>query len=239
MKTSTKSSFAIAMTLAAILMLAGESIADVPFPATSTCAVTITQFPTRPACVSDWEPDVARLTPAGSNAAPLFDRVSITVRVRDASDVVVPGALVSFRERDPARTLNVANGGATTAVTDGEGLATVMLHAASGNGPVTLCADGVPLCNLDVRSPDVEKCGITTICGIGTASSSVSGCDITHAMCGFLVNFGAVTVGVNDGYDLDCSWSVSGPDITGSLGKGGVLQYFGDIGTLGARNSCP
>lgn len=180
-----------------------------------------------------------RLTPAGSSAVPQFDRVAITVRVRDANDVVVPGAVVSFREQDPARTLNIANGGATTAVTDGEGVATVTLHAASGNGLATLCADGVQLCNLEVRSPDVEKCSITILCGIGTGLSGVSGCDITHATCGFFVNFGPVTAGVNQGYDLDCSWSVAGPDITGSLGKGGVLQYFGDQGSLGARNSCP
>jgi hypothetical protein len=235
-----KGSFArvILVTAASLAIIADAAFADVPFPPLSTCTVTVTQFPPRPACFNDWEPDVVRLTPAGSNAVPVFDRVSITVRVRDANNDVVPGALVSFAEQEEARKLNIANGGATTAMTDTDGLATVALHAASGNGRVALCADGVPLCNLQVRSPDVEKCGITILCGIGTAASSVSGCDITHATCGFLVNFGPVTVGDNEGYDLDCSWSVSGPDITGQLGKGGVLQYFGDIGTLGSQNAC-
>jgi hypothetical protein len=58
-------------------------------------------------------------------------------------------------------------------------------------------------------------------------------------MCGFLVTFGAVTPGINDGYDLSCDGAVSGADVTGQLGKGGVLQYFGDWGTLGALNACP
>jgi hypothetical protein len=38
---------------------------------------------------------------------------------------------------------------------------------------------------------------------------------------------------------LSCDGDVSGVDITGQLGKGGVLQYFGDTGTLGAKNACP
>jgi hypothetical protein len=67
----------------------------------------------------------------------------------------------------------------------------------------------------------------------------VNGADINNPTCGFLAQFGAVTTGVNDGWDLNCDENVSGSDVTGILGKGGVLQYFGDTGTLGAKNACP
>ena len=112
------------------------------------------------------------------------------------------------------------------------------LHAASGYGRLALCADGVPLCHLDVRSPDVYQSDLFN-CGFGTASSAVSGVDITSPTCGYLVHFGAVTPGINDGFDLTCDGGVSGADVNGLLGKGGVLQYFGDIGTLGSKNACP
>ena len=134
--------------------------------------------------------------------------------------------------------VNIANGGATTAETDVAGLATVSLHGASGYGRVVLCADGVPLCRLSVRSPDVNKGATPDLCGIGTGMTAVNGADINNPTCGFLANFGAVTVGVNDGWDLNCDNNVNGSDVTGSLGKGGVLQYFGDTGTLGAKNGC-
>jgi hypothetical protein len=224
------------MVLALAACLATVATAGVPFPATSTCNCTITQFPTRLSCITSWDPYVVRLTPAGSTASPLFDRVSCTVRVRDAQNVIVPGALVSFSEQSGV--VNIANGGATTSTTDAGGLATILLHAASGYGRIALCADGVQLCNLRGVSPDVNKGATPALCGIGTGSSNVSGSDITNPVCGFSVNFGSVTVGVNEGWDLNCDSNVSGPDITGLLGKGGVLQYFGDTGTLGALNSC-
>jgi len=224
------------MVLALSACLATVATAGVPFPATSTCTITITQFPTRLICLTSWDPDVVRLTPAGSTASPLFDRVSVTVRVRDANGAVVTNALVGFSEQTGI--VNIATGGATTAMTDAAGLATVALHAASGYGRVALCADGVELCNVQVRSPDVNKGALPGLCGLGTGASNVSGSDITNPVCGFSINFGAVTVGVNDGWDLNCDSNVSGPDITGLLGKGGVLQYFGDSGTLGALNSC-
>ncbi|MFN0151779.1 MAG: hypothetical protein ACKVU1_13860 [bacterium] len=224
------------MVLALTACLATVATAGIPFPATSTCTITITQFPTRLICLTSWDPDVVRLTPAGSTASPVFDRVSITVRVRDAFNAVVPGALVAYSEQSGI--VNIANGGATTATTDAAGLATVTLHAASGYGRVALCADGVQLCNVQVRSPDVNKGSTPLLCGLGTVASSVAGSDITNPVCGFLVNFGPVTVGVNDGWDVNCDNSVSGSDVTGLLGKGGVLQYFGDTGTLGSLNSC-
>jgi hypothetical protein len=48
------------------LCFASEAIAGVPLPPLSTCTVTITQYRTRTACITNWEPDVVRLTPAGS-----------------------------------------------------------------------------------------------------------------------------------------------------------------------------
>lgn len=131
-----------------------------------------------------------------------------------------------------------ADGGATTAITDSEGLATIVLHGASGYGRVALCADGVLLCELQVRSPDVVKSAQAKSCVLGTAFSAVNGSDIVHPLCGFLVNFGAVTAGVNDGYDFDCSGSVNGNDVLGGLFDTGMIRFFGDTGTLGARNEC-
>ncbi|MFN0151138.1 MAG: Ig-like domain-containing protein [bacterium] len=226
--------------VAAALAVSASTVvsAGVPFPPLSTCAITITQFPTRLVCITSWDPDVVRLTPAGSTASPVFDRVSITVRVRDALDVAVADAVVLFSEQSGI--VNIANGGATTALTDAAGMATVALHAASGYGRVALCADGVPLCELMVRSPDVNKSGHPTLgCGLSTGSSSVSGSDITNLVCGFLAHFGPVTPGVNDGWDMNCDGFVGGSDIFGGIsGRGSVMQYFGDTGTLGATNDC-
>ena len=70
------------------LCVASEAFAGVPFPPLSTCTVTITQYRSRTACIANWEPDVVRLTPAGSTATPIGDRVSITARVRDPFDRV-------------------------------------------------------------------------------------------------------------------------------------------------------
>jgi len=220
--------------------LGTSAAASPPFPPLCTYAITITQFPTRAQCLTSWEPDVVRLTPAGSNASPQFDRVSITARVRNALNTPIANALLAFSEAEPSdlKRVNIANGGSTTATTDASGLATVSLHAASGSGLVRLCADGVEICAVAVRSPDVNKGGLIALCGLGTAASNVMGADITNPVCGFAVHFGPVTVGVNEGFDLNCDHNVSGPDVTGLLGMGGVLQYFGDGGTLGAKNSC-
>ena len=228
------------LALALAFGFSASALAGVPFPPFSTCNISVAQFPLRPGCLTLFEPLVVRLTPAGSAATPQFDRVSITVRVRDAVDLPVAGATVRFSEQGTGvARVNIANGGATTAITDASGLATVSLHAASGFGRVALCADGIQLCNLNVRSPDVTKSSSPALCGLGTAASAVSGNDITNPECGYLVQFGSVTLGINDGFDLNCDNNVAGSDINGILGKGGVLQYFGDIGTLGAFNACP
>ena len=226
-----------ALGVIAASITAAPALADLPYPNLSSCTISITQFPPRPACINDSEPDVIRLTPAGSTASPVFDRASITVRVRDMLGSPVQGALVGFSELSGI--VNIANGGSTTAITDDTGLATISIHAGSGFGRVALCADGVQLCNLQVRSPDVARATTPALCGLGTASTSVTGADLTNPLCGYLVSFGVVTPGINDGYDLSCDGAVSGADINGQLGKGGVLQYFGDLGTLGGYNACP
>jgi hypothetical protein len=214
------------------------AVGDVPFPPFSSCTVTVTQYPPRPSCLDDFEPDVVRLTPAGSTASPLFDRVSVSVRVRGTDGSVIPNALVSFYETSGV--VNIASGGATTALTDSEGAAVVTLHAGSGYGRVALCADGVQVCYIDVRSPDVARTTLPTGCVLSTVGSSfVSGVDLTHGICGFQSNFGPVTVGDNEMFDLSCDGVVNGWDVIGHLGKGGALQYFGDGGVLGAKNQCP
>jgi hypothetical protein len=221
----------------ALVLGTSSAFAGVPFPPLSTCTVTIAQYPTRTICISSYDPDVVRLTPAGSTASPLADRISVVVRVRDANESPVVGALVVFSEETGV--VNIADGGATSAVNDADGAAAVALHGASGYGDVVLCADGVALCRLEVRSPDVTKSVHPDLCGISSGSSSVNGGDINNPLCGFLANFGPVTAGVNAGYDLDCTGFVAGRDIIGDLGgRGGVLEYFGDSGTLGSKNNC-
>ncbi|MFN0151140.1 MAG: hypothetical protein ACKVU1_10610 [bacterium] len=226
----------IAIAAALTTCAASDVGAGVPFPPLSTCTVTITQIPTRLQCITSWEPDIVRLTPAGSTANPPIDRVSIAVRVRAADALPVAGAFVSFAE--VAGIVNISSSGATTAITNGAGLATVLLHGASGFGEVALCADGVELCRLAVRSPDLNKGPSPNLCGLGTGVSAVAGSEINNPVCGMLANFGPVTVGVNDGWDFTCDHAVSGLDINGFLGKSGILQYFGDFGTLGSKNNC-
>jgi hypothetical protein len=223
-----------AILIAMLLMLSSDAWGGVPFPPLSTCIITITQFLTRTSCITGWEPDVVRLTPAGSAAVPIGERVSIATRVRDAAGEPVGKAVVLFSEQSGI--VNIAEGGSTTAVTDSLGFAAIVLHGASGYGRIAVCADGVALCEIQVRSPDVAQSPQS--CSFGAGTSFVNGYDITHPQCGFLAHFGAVTIGVNDGYDFDCTGAVNGSDIVGTLSNTGVLRFFGDGGTLGAQNAC-
>ena len=232
-----RKSLPICIVVGLVLCFASRSEAGPPFPPLSTCNITITQFPSRTACIDNFDPDVVRLTPAGSTALPSFDTVSITVRTRTPNNIPIPDVFLSFIEE--TGTVNIPTGGSTKATTDATGLGTVSLFGASGSGRVLLCADGVQLCRLSIRSPDVNKGATPDLCGIGTSTTAVNGADINNPTCGFLAQFGAVTTGLNDGWDLNCDENVSGSDVTGILGKGGVLQYFGDTGTLGAKNACP
>ena len=229
----------VSLVLALAGVLSSGADAGVPFPPFCTCTTTISQTPTATACITNFQPDVVRLTPAGTAASPfLFDRVTVSTRVRDAVGDPVVGSTVLFAERSSV--VNITNGGATSAMTDAEGSATITLEAASGHGLVAVCADGVALCSLEVRSPDANLGPSPTLhCGIGTGFTSVSGSDINNPLCGFLANFGLVTPGINNAWDLNCTNSVAGNDIIGGFSnRGAVLGYFGDTGTLGARNDC-
>lgn len=120
--------------LAAVLAMAAtsSSSAGIPYAPLSTCRVTISQYPPRPACVTNFEPDVIRLCP--STAAPGFDTASIDVTVLDALGMRLPNASVRFYE--VSGLVNLATGGSTTAVTDSDGKATIGLARGSGYGGV-------------------------------------------------------------------------------------------------------
>jgi hypothetical protein len=212
-----------------LLSLAAATEAGVPFPPNCECVVAITQNPVRLPCINNFEPDVARLCPAGD-----FDLVNITVVIRDANGDECEGVFVSATERTGI--VNLANGGMQTSTTGINGEGFVNLTAASGYGLVTVCADGVALCDVEVRSPDVNKGSLPSLCGLGTSASSVNGSDITNPVCGFLIKFGTVTPGINDGWDLNCTNTVNGLDVNGA---GSINAHFGDAGTLGAKNTCP
>lgn len=223
----------VVVALAGLCFAVLPSRANVPDPATSSCAIVITQAPPMPRCIDNFQPDVVRLSPA-SAAVPPHDEASFSVVVRDANGDPIEGALVKLSEMG---NLNMANGGSTTATTASDGAATIGLSAASGYGRVRLCADGVALCEVAVRTPDINRSAqVTVMCLVGTGASSVAGADITNPTCGFLVNFGLATPGVNDHCDLDCSGAVNGFDING---PSGVMRYFGDTGTLGPFSTCP
>ena len=223
----------VVVALAALGLAVLPGSADVPDPTTSSCAVVINQAPLVPRCVNNFEPDVVRLSPAAA-AVPPHDTATFNVVARDVNGDPIEGALVSLFE---SGNLNIANGGATTALTASDGSASIAVSAASGYGRASVCVAGVDLCQVLIRTPDINRSAQPTVmCLVGTGASSVAGADITNPMCGFLVNFGSTTSGVNDHCDLDCSGAVNGFDING---PSGVIQYFGDTGTLGPFNTCP
>ncbi len=211
------------------------AFAGIPFPPYCTCTLSVSQIPPRPQCLA-LTPAVLRLCPDAA-AAPAFDALSITVRVRGAVNTPIPSAFVTFSER--SGTVNIATGGSTTALTTAQGLATVSLTRASGSGRVALCADGIELCSVQVRSPDVSSTAIPSGCTLPVAGTSfVNGAEILNPACGYLSQFGPVTTGVNDAWDLNCDGFVNPIDVIGALGKGGLLQHFGHGGVLGNKNIC-
>lgn len=222
----------------ALLLTSAFSYAACPDPANSTCTYVITQNPLRPVCISGFAPDVIRLCPAGD-----WDAVTFSLTVLDAAGAPCVGTTV--KPFTASGTLNVATGGYTTAVTDAMGNASISVSAGSGCGILSICADdgsgtAIPFgCRLEARSPDVNKGATPALCGLPTGTSCATGSDITNPACGFLLSFGAVTPGVNGCWDMNCDNSVSGADITGTLGKGGMIQHYGHCGTLGSQELCP
>lgn len=230
----------VALGIALALAIVPDGVrAGVPFPPNCSCTITIVQSPTRTGCISLFEPDVVRLTPAGSTATPITDRLLVTARLRDVDGAPAVGYEVRFCEQ--SETVNIATTGATSATSDATGLASVVLHGASGYGVVALTAgdDDTPLCRWEIRSADTAGGFTPSLCALPTTGSSfVNGAEVINPVCGILANFGPVTLGVNNGWDFDCTNSVAGADITGTVGKGGILQYFGDGAALGERLGC-
>jgi hypothetical protein len=228
----------VGLVLGLSMLLASVAFAGIPFRPFSTCTVSIVQTGVRSQCINNFNPDVVRLTPEGSTASPAMDRVTFTLKILDALAQPVNGALISVYEQ--TEVVNISNGGSTTATTNASGSASVSLHAAGGYGLVSVCADGVAICEVEIRSPDVNKGTLPSACVIPTTgATSVAGADITNGTCGFIAKFGVVTPGVNNAWDLNCDNSVSGVDITGTKGNSGVLPFFGDVGTPGAKSTCP
>lgn len=215
--------------LITFILAATPAWSGVPFPPNCVCVADIAQNPTRTACINNFEPDVVRLCPSGD-----FDEVYFGVQVRDANGVALVGVLITAVERSGI--VNITNDGAPSVITDSEGQASLYFNKASGYGLVGICADGVLLCDVEVRSPDVNNGATPALCGLGTSASAVAGSDIANPSCGFLVKFGTVTPGINDAWDLNCTNTVNGFDVNGA---GSINAHFGDGGTLGVKNTCP
>jgi hypothetical protein len=218
--------------------LATAALAGIPFAPYSTCAVAITQNPTRTGCMTSYNPDVVRLCP--STATPIFDSVSFSMTILDALAAPVSGASVTLYET--SGTLNIVN--ATTATTNASGKATVTVAQGGGNGRLGVCAGGVLICEVYVHSPDVNNGALAANCTAVQGTVNLS--DITNTTCGFNAasKFGPVVFGSNDGWDLDCNLAVNASDINGNLVagmglQGGVNQHFGHSTPLGAKSTCP
>ncbi|MFN0152545.1 MAG: hypothetical protein ACKVU1_17725 [bacterium] len=221
-----------------LLAIAQRCVAGVPYPPLSTCTLAVTQSPIRTRCIENFEPDVVRLCPAGTSEAPRFDVVNISVVVRDAAGVRCAEVTVSAAERSGS--VNIAEGGATSAVTDAAGRASIVVRAASGFGLVGVCADGVVLREFEVQSPDAAGGPSAALCPPPTLQPSfVTFADYANPICGFQTHYGSVTTGINNAWDLNCDGAVNGFDLFGSAGAGGLLQHFGHGAALGARNTCP
>lgn len=231
----------IGLVLGISTCLASVAFAGIPFRPFSTCTVSIVQLPTRPNCINNFTPDVVRLCP--STTAPLFDSVTFNVTILDALSQPVTAAAISVYELSGV--VNIATGGATTATTGTNGKASVTVSQGSGCGQIGVCADGVLICEVNVRSPDIANTGLPAGCTLPTTGSSVvNSNDKGNTSCGFNVKFGAVTAGVNDCWDMDCDNLVSSFDTGGRLippfgVSGGWLQHFGHSGALGAKSTCP
>lgn len=221
----------------ALLCSAGSARAGLPFRPFCTCNITVAQSPARPQCLSDFAPDVVRLCPDPSQN-PTLDSVTFDLVILGAVAAPIVGATVKAYEMSGS--VNIAQGGSTADITDQQGRATIAVTHASGYGWIGVCAGGVLICEIEVRSPDVATSGIPSFCVLATSGTSfVNASDVTNPSCGFLARFGAVTPGENNWWDLNCDGAVNAPDILGHLGQGGVLQHFGHGASLGAKGTCP
>jgi len=157
--------------------------------------------------------------------------------VLDSRGIPIKGTTAKASEY--SNTVNIASSGATIGTTDVNGIASLTLSAASGYGFVGPCIDGVQLCGVEVRSPDVANGSLPLSCSMPTTGSSfVNANDETNPSCGFLANFGIVTPGINNWWDLNCDGFVNVYDYQGNLGKGGLLQHYSHGATLGTKEPC-
>jgi len=231
----------IGLVLGLSIGLASVASAGIPFRPFSTCTVSIVQLPIRLNCINNFTPDVVRLCP--STAAPLYDSVTFNVTILDALAQPVTNAAISVYELSGV--VNIATGGATTASTNTLGKASVTVSNGSGCGQIGVCADGVLICEVNVRSPDIANTGLPSGCTLSTtATSFVNSNDKGNSSCGFNVKFGPVTAGTNDCWDMNCDNLVNSTDTGGGFVAGcgvcgGWLQHFGHGGLLGAKSTCP
>lgn len=223
------------------VLTAAPSRAGIPFPPLNTCRVTVTQYPCRPKCLADFTPEVIRLCP--SSTAPVFDSVRFDLTIVDALAFPVSGVFLSVYEL--SGTVNIATGGSTTDVTDSLGHGSVIVDRGSGCGQVGVCADGVLICEVNVRSPDIALTSVPTGCTLPvTGTSFVNSSDKMNPSCGFNVHFGPVIPGSNDCWDLNCDNFVNSVDTNGGLAPpcpfgSGWVQHFGHGAALGTKNTCP
>jgi hypothetical protein len=216
--------------------LAAVAFAGIPFAPFSTCAVSIVQSPIQTKCINNWNPDVVRLCP--SLATPVFDSVTFTLTILDALAAPVFGATLTAYETSGV--VNIANGG--TATTNALGQGSITVSQGGGYGRMGVCAAGVLICEVAVRSndPAFSNAGTVAGCTLPTAVNSVVNAnDVTNPSCGFAAKFGVVTVGVNESWDLDCTNIVNFTDVLGVGGKSGVTPHFLHLAILGAKTTCP
>jgi hypothetical protein len=231
----------IGLVLGLSIGLASLASAGIPSRPFSTCSVSIVQFPIRPNCINNFTPDVVRLCP--STVAPVFDSVTFNVTIMDALLQPVTSANISVYELSGV--VNIATGGATTATTGTNGKASVTVSNGSGCGQIGVCADGVLICEVNVRSPDIANTNIPAGCTLPTTGTSfVNSSDKNNTSCGFNVKFGPVTPGTNDCWDMNCDNLVNSTDTNGGFVAGcgvcgGWNNHFGHGAPLGGKSTCP
>lgn len=221
---------------APLLVSSGFALAGIPSPSHSDCALSVVQAPcVRPTCLSA-APPIVRLCPQGD-----FDRATFDLVVRDETGQPIPDVLVLITTLSPTVRLNPS---VQTDRTDSEGRATVDLEKAAGFGRAGVCADGIVLCEIEVRTFDVAGGSLPSQCPLTQKGSTiVNVSDVTNSACGFLSKFGLVTPGVNNSWDLNCDGNVNGTDLNGTLcppcGRCGSWYTHSFHGGTVVLGSCP
>ncbi len=200
-----------AIALVAIALLTTALHAGPPSAPHSDCTISVTQAQClRPSCLAA-DPIILRLCPAGE-----FDRAVFDLVVRDANGL--PCADVPVKAVELSPTARISSGGASADATDADGRASIELGRASGHGLVGICAGGVILREVEIRTFDVAVGALPSQCAFPSSGNSiVNSSDVTNLACGFLSKFGLVTPGVNGAWDLNCDGRVNASDVNGTL----------------------